>query len=95
MAKVAEDARKQYQTVEEDDAGEMDVAWDDVSGASLDPKAVKAARAEEIDYVRRMKLYTKVLISECTNKTGKKSTRHYIDKPGNSARRDARSACNI
>ena len=40
-------------------------AVDDVSGALLDPKMVKKARAEEIEYVRTMKLYTKVPISEC------------------------------
>ena len=37
-------------------------AVDDVSGAFLDPKMVKKARAEEIEYVRTMKLYTKVPI---------------------------------
>ena len=42
-----------------------------MSGAALDPSAVKKARAEEIDYVRKMHLYTKVPISECLAKTGK------------------------
>ena len=37
-------------------------AVDDVSGAYLDPKMVKKARAEEIEYLRSMKLYTKVPI---------------------------------
>ena len=46
-------------------------ATDDVSGADLDPKMVVKARADEIDYVRTMKLYTKVPISECVAKTGK------------------------
>ena len=32
---------------------------------------VKKARADEIVYVREMKLYTKVPIQECINKTGK------------------------
>ena len=53
----------------EDESGEY--AVDDVSGAYLDPKMVKKARAEEIEYVRSMKLYTKVPISECLAKTGK------------------------
>ena len=34
-------------------------AVDDVSGAILDPKMVVKARANEIEYVRTMKLYTK------------------------------------
>ena len=46
-------------------------AVDDVSGAYLDPTMVKKARADEIEYVRSMKLYTKVPIEECLNKTGK------------------------
>ena len=46
-------------------------AVDDVSGAFLDPKMVKKARADEIEYVRTMKLYTKVPISDCIAKTGK------------------------
>ena len=46
-------------------------AEDDVSGAYLDPKMVRNARKDEIDYVRSMKLYTKVPISECLAKTGK------------------------
>ena len=44
---------------------------DDVSGAELDPKIVKQARMDEIEYVRTMKLYTKVPISECRQKTWK------------------------
>ena len=37
-------------------------AWatDDVSGASLDPVKVKETRAVEMDYFRRMRVYTKV-----------------------------------
>ena len=46
-------------------------AVDDVSGAYLDPQMVKKARAEEVEYVRSMKLYTKVPIKECLAKTGK------------------------
>ena len=46
-------------------------AVDDVSGAFLNPQMVKKARADEIEYVRTMKLYTKVPISECLEKTGK------------------------
>ena len=50
--------QKSYQTVEEDDQPQLETAWDDVSGAELDPKAVRQARREEIEYVRKMNLYT-------------------------------------
>lgn len=46
-------------------------AVDDVSGAFLDPKMIKKARQEEVDYVRTMRLYTKVPIKECIAQTGK------------------------
>ena len=55
---------------EEDPSDEW--AIDDVSGAPLDPVKVKAARQEEIDYIRKMGLYVKVPITECFEKTGKK-----------------------
>ena len=37
----------------------------------MDPSTVKKARVDEIEYVRTMKLYTKVPISECLSKTKK------------------------
>ena len=43
----------------------MQLAWCDVSGAALDPKAVRKARQEEVDYVRKMKLHTEVPKAEC------------------------------
>ena len=55
----------------EDNYESGEYAVDDVSGAYLDPKMVKKARAEEIEFVRSMKLYTKVPIKECLAKTGK------------------------
>ena len=36
------------------------IAWDDVSGASLDGSRVKAARLEEMKYFEKMKVYTRV-----------------------------------
>ena len=72
--KIMEEAKKlqkQYQTVEEDDQPQMEMVWDDVSGAELDPKVVRKAREEEIEYVRKMKLYTKVPIQECYAKIGR------------------------
>ena len=53
-----------YKTIEEEDDGGLELAWDDVSGAALDPQSVKRAREEEIRYVKQMNLYTKVPIAE-------------------------------
>jgi len=36
------------------------IAFDDVSGASLDPSMVRAARKDEIEYFRKMGVYTKI-----------------------------------
>ena len=58
-------------TVGEDDQPQFGTAWDDVSGAGLDPQPVRLARREEIEYVRKMNLYTKVSLQECYAKIGK------------------------
>lgn len=63
--------QKQCQTIAENNQDEMEMAWDDVSGAELNPAYVKKARREEIEYVRKMNLYDKVPISECYRVTGK------------------------
>ena len=59
-----------YRIVEVDDAMKLECAWDDVSGAALDPQKVKQARREEIEYVHKMSLYEKVPIKECVARTG-------------------------
>ena len=46
--------------------------WDNVSGQPLDPAAVRAARIEEVEYIRGRKLYDTVPITECWERTGKK-----------------------
>ena len=65
MKAESEKIRKQLPTADEDNDEETMTAWDDVSGAALEPKAVRVARAEEIAYVRKMNLYTKVPRAEC------------------------------
>ena len=40
-------------------------AYDDVSGADLDPEKVYKARMDEVKYIRDMNLYDKVPIAEC------------------------------
>ena len=74
MANIAKKMKEKFTIVEEHNEQEMMTAWDDVSGAALDPKAVQKARAEEITYVRMMKFYTKVPTKECLQKTGKQPT---------------------
>ena len=71
MAMEMKSIKERYKTVEEDKEDELEMAWDDVSGAELDPKVVKQARSEEIEYVRKWSFYTKVLIKERYDKTGK------------------------
>ena len=70
LVRVTKELQDKCQTVEEDDEEMLGEAWDDVSGASLDPKEVKGARKEEIDYVHKMGLYTKVPIQEAYEQTG-------------------------
>ena len=56
-----------------EDAPIDEYAVDDVSGAFLDPKMVRNARKDEIEYVRSMKLYTKVSISSACLKSASNS----------------------
>ena len=46
-------------------------AWDDISGKELDPQKVRAARALEVEYYRKMDVFDKVPIEECYQVTGK------------------------
>ena len=61
----------ELETVTERVCPELEFAWDDVSGAELDPKQVYGARMEEIKFIRDMKLYGKVAIAECWSVTGR------------------------
>ena len=69
--KVAEELKTRYQTVEEEDNELLEEAWDDVSRAKLNPSEVRKARTEEVEYIHKIDLYTKVPITECYKKTGK------------------------
>ena len=46
-------------------------AWDDVTGKELRAERVREAREEEMEEVRKHRVYIKVPISECLKKTGK------------------------
>ena len=43
--------------MEELDDATLEIAWDDISGAELDPKQMKKARAEEMEHIHKMHLY--------------------------------------
>lgn len=58
--------------MEHDNVTEMEQAWDDVTWAELDPSKVKTARGEEVAYITKMNLYTKIQLSECWGKIWKK-----------------------
>ena len=57
---------------EEELTNEILEAWDDASGEDLDPATVMAARREEIAYYKSMGAFTKVPISQCIARTGRK-----------------------
>eukprot|EP00973_Karenia_brevis_P004887 673060-Karenia_brevis.AAC.1 len=46
-------------------------AYDDVTGAALDPRGVMKARQEEIKYFKKMGVYKKVHKSRCHQLTGR------------------------
>ena len=66
----AEAVPGEEETFEELDADYME-AYDDTNGEELDPGEVKKARRQEVDYIRSMRLYDKVPIAQCYNRTGK------------------------
>ena len=45
--------------------------WDDNKGGSLDPELCAKARQEEVEYIRRHKMYTRVSREECLRETGR------------------------
>ena len=45
--------------------------WDDAKGGWLDPELVAKARAEEMEYIHKHKVYIKVSKEECIRNTGK------------------------
>ena len=45
--------------------------WDDISGKELKGELVRAARAEEMETIRRMQVWVKVDRDQCTRDTGK------------------------
>ena len=55
--------------------------WDDTTSKELREDLVKSARKGEIDEVRRMKVWTKVPLSQCLAETGKQAIRiRWVDR---------------
>ena len=71
LMETAGKVHEQYRTIEEGNDEEVQIAWDDVSGAELDPQRVRRAREEDIAYVNTMGLYNKVPTQQCYERTGK------------------------
>ena len=60
-------------TVEEEDHQEyLYEYFDDISGMKLEGRMVEAVRREELEEMKKRGTYTKVPVSECWAKTGKK-----------------------
>ena len=68
---AANELHHKYKTAEEDDNELLEEAWDDATGARSNPEGVKRARNEEVEYVHKADLHTKVPITERDKKTGK------------------------
>ena len=68
---TAQQMHNKYITIEEDKDGEMEVAWDDVSGVVFHPQQVREARAGEIRFVKKIELFEKMHIPQWRETTGK------------------------
>ena len=66
-------------TTEEDNEAALMEAWDDVSGKELDPDKVTAARQEEVAYIHKTRLYTKVPRDKAKKLGAKIITVRWID----------------
>jgi hypothetical protein len=66
-----ETAMEQANNCHKEEVPETDIAWDDVNNCELDPQKVREARAAEMEYFKRMKVYSKVPVQKCKDLTGK------------------------
>ena len=67
-----ESPKRDVNPPEEEPADEILEAWDNASGEDLDPATVMAATQEEIAYYKAMGAFTKVPISQCVARNGRK-----------------------
>ena len=66
-------------TVEENQEEALVEAWDDVSGKELDSNNVAKARQEEVEYIHKTRLYTKVPRTKAQAANAKVITVRWID----------------
>ena len=66
-------------TATKDYENELAIAWDDVTGKELDANKVKKARMEEVEYIHKPNLYTKVPRNKAKQLKAKVITVRWID----------------
>ena len=64
---------------DEDNRAFCDSAWDDVTGAALDPKEVQRARLEEIEYIHRKGVYQRIRRQDALKKGIKILRTRWVD----------------
>ena len=70
LSRIAIAQRKEVEHEEEEKTRkeELSRAWDDVSGAELNPEGVRSARKKEMDYINNKKVWTKISRTEAEKK---------------------------
>ena len=72
LAEEAPQAVPQAEETPQEAEEELESYWDDANWGWLDPKLVRAARAEELAAIKSYEVYVKRPITECLEVTGKK-----------------------
>ena len=78
---------------EEPEDEELQDAWDDVDGRSIDVKLVRSARKEEMEFAKKIPVCEEVELEECWNRMGKPpiSTKWVDHDKGRGGETDVRS----
>ena len=70
--KIGTDTNKDRSIADEEDGGSVGIAygmaWDDLTGANLDPRGVSKARLKELGYISDKSVYKKITSSEAVSK---------------------------
>ena len=69
---------KQEKGEDYEDEAQLGQAWDDLTGAELDPREVKKAREREVGYVRNKKVWVKIARREAQRRGIKVLTSRWI-----------------
>ena len=68
LMNTSQELESKCKTIGELEDGALEKAWDDVSGAELDPNQVKKAGAEEIEYVHKCNSMRRYLRQSATTR---------------------------